>query len=116
METTMEIFYGALKSQLVSEVKENLLSAMKILIKQEVGEGIANLKEGIVIEEYMPVKYFLQKYEFSRETFRRILNSGGVHSYYKTGRKIYHVEQFKKAFDAYKPLKPVFVKSLSRAA
>ncbi len=112
----LEAFYNELKTQLISEVKGTFLTEVKALIKQEMLEGIGKIKEGIIVDEYMPVKYFLQKYEFSRETFRRILNSGRVHSYYKISRKIYHVEQFKKALDAYKPLKPVFVGYLKKVA
>ncbi|HTA26951.1 MAG TPA: hypothetical protein VK809_04135 [Bacteroidia bacterium] len=112
----LELFFSDLKIQLITELKQTLLNEIKGIVKQEIQLEMLGLKEAIIIEEYMPVKYFLQKYEFSRETFRRIYNSGMVHSYYKTGRKIYQVEQFKKALEAYKPQKPVFQKILRKIA
>jgi hypothetical protein len=112
----LEAFFSDLKIQLITELKQTLLMEIKFMVKQELQFEMVGIKEAITIEEYMPVKYFLHKYEFSRETFRRIFNSGIVHSYYKTGRKIYQVEQFKKALEAYKPQKPVFQKSLRNVA
>ena len=105
----MEAFYKELVSQVVMDIRKELLPEIKSFIKEQVEAAmkIVKGKKGME-EEYMPKKYFLEKYEFSGETFRRILKSGHVHSYYKTGRKLYNLEQFKKALDAYKPQKPLF--------
>ena len=68
-----------------------------------------------VIEEYMPMKWFCKKYNFSKETFRRIKNSSNVHSYRKTKCNWYNVAQFKKAHQDYVPDKPFFKTSFLRA-
>jgi hypothetical protein len=62
------------------------------------------------VEEYMPMLWFCKKYDFSKETFRRIKNSSQVHSYRKFKCKLYNVEQFKKAYQEYVPDKP-FIKN-----
>lgn len=113
----MEAFYKELLAQLVMDIRKELLPEIKSFIKEQVESALKTFKgKTETMEEYMPKKYFLQKHEFSGETFRRILKSGHVHSYFKTGRKLYNLEQFNKAFEAYKPQKPIFSKTVMRAA
>lgn len=64
------------------------------------------------VEEFMNVEYFLNKYKFSYESFRRRLKQYPVASYYEGKHKVYNVQEFKKACELYKPLKPQFKRFL----
>lgn len=113
----MEAFYKELLAHLVMDIKKEIFPEIKSFIKEQVEAAVKTFKGKTATEEeeYMPKKYFLQKHEFSGETFRRIVKSGRVHSYFKTGRKLYNLEQFNKAFEAYRPQKPVFDKTMMKA-
>lgn len=112
---TLETIIGDLAAQKVAEALKPYAAEISTL-----KEEVSLLKKGIIVEEYMPKEYFLQKYKrgakpISSETFRRIRNSGNVHKYKKLGVMLYNVEDMNKAYDRYKPKKPVFEKQLKVA-
>jgi hypothetical protein len=68
------------------------------------------------VDPYEPMSYFLKKYDFSKVTFNKIRASGKVTSFSRAGRSYYCVEQFKKAFQSYRPEKPLFKNSFIKRA
>lgn len=88
-------------------------------VKIEVQEQLKQLQ---VVDDYMPVQWFCDRYEFSKQTFYIIIKyykenkHGLVDSYRQVKKQVYNVIEFKKALKLYEPSKPIFSKSFVKIA
>lgn len=66
-------------------------------------------KAGEIVEEYMPLSYFIKKYKRSRETLRKVRKQyGHIQEIKLLGERRFSVLQMAKAVEQYKPIKPSF--------
>ena len=95
-----------------SELEEYLWELFRPRIDALIAEKLRMLE--IMVDEYMPMAYLVKKYSFSRQTFHKIKNSSNVSSFRRAKFNYYNVEQFTKAFLAYRPEKPMFKNKYGR--
>ncbi len=99
---------------LPATLSDNLWEIFEPRIREIIKEQTASSPE--LMEEYMPKDYFMTAYNIGSTTFHKILKSCSVHHYRQLKREVYNVEQFKKALQLYKPIKPFIKKSFVKAA
>lgn len=95
---------------------------IKLLLKEDfqqviqpaIDAAVKPLKEEIerlrgvaeVVDEYMPIKFFLSKYDISAKTFRQVLKVNYVGSKRVFKHKHFHVQQWQTAQSMYSGKKP----------
>ena len=97
------------EAELPEGLEEYLWELFKPQVEALIAEKLGNA--GQVVNEYMPKDYFMLAYSIGKTTFHNILKSGRVSSHREFKRSVYNVEQFKKALQSYKPVKPLFERS-----
>jgi len=94
-------------------LEEYLWELFKPRVDALIAEKLGNA--GQAVNEYMPKEYFMSAYSIGKTTFHNILKSGRVDKHQEFDHKVYNVEQFKKALQDYKPVKPFIKKSFVKA-
>ncbi len=102
------------EAELPAGLEEYLWELFKPRVEALIAEKLGNA--GQMINEYMPIEYFMSAYGIGKTTFHNILKSGRVDRHQEFDHKVYNVGQFKKALHAYKPEKPLFKKSFVKIA
>ena len=102
-----------LEAELPIGLEEYLWELFKPRVEALISEkmGIA----GQVVTEYMPKEYFMSAYNIGKTTFHNILKAGRINKHQEFDHKVYNVEQFKRALQDYKPVKPLIKKSFAKA-
>jgi len=101
------------QAELPPELEQYMWDLFKPRIEAIIDEKVKMLVQPV--DEYMPMSYFLKKYDFSKVTFNKIRASGNVTSFRRAGLSYYNVAQFKKAFQDYRPEKPLFKNSFLKS-
>ena len=101
------------EAELPAGLEEYLWELFKPRVDALIAEKLGNA--GQAVNEYMPKEYFMSAYSIGKTTFHNILKSGRVDKHQEFDHKVYNVEQFKKALQDYKPVKPFIKKSFVKA-